>query len=121
MDEDWEQNEEARRARKVPEVEAILSSKPMKRLYTPRLVREESFNSKTNQAVLVVEVDYPEGTALAGRKILVFIGFDTFAQVFTPLQGCVDPSFARTRFAPVAQFRPDEYGWNLARTFAEAV
>ena len=59
----------------------------------------------------VLKVRYTGCTNFEGIKVLVYLGN------FDPPK-YLDPHFEDTYNSPIARFKPDNYGWILANTFA---
>lgn len=63
----------------------------------------------------VLKVRYYDATNFEGVKVMVYEG----KYPGSP-KGSLDPHFAETGVSPIARFRPDERGTQLACLFAEA-
>lgn len=67
----------------------------------------------------VVKIHYPDCTNYEGNKIMVY---DDAAEAMKLIQtGGVDPHFCEDHYSPVARFKPDEAGMNIALKFAESL
>ena len=71
------------------------------------VLRKESFTNAT-----LLRVKYSGCTNFEGEKLLVFMGD------FTP-QGDLDPHFEDDDKSPVARFKPNDLGYELAKVFCE--
>jgi hypothetical protein len=81
-----------------------------------RLIREELYTGQF--PVLVVEVEYPDAKNFEGRKIMVYRGFTSFAELEKTADSRIDPHFADDLASPIARFAPIVSGWLLACEFA---
>lgn len=64
----------------------------------------------------VLKVRYYDATNFEGVKVMVYEG-----EYPGYVKGSLDPHFAESGASPIARFRPDERGWQLACLFAEGL
>lgn len=81
----------------------------------------EYHNTTSGQQVLLLKVNYPDARNFEGDKILVYLGYTTVGQLLKATGNKLDPHFANVRTAPVARFKPDARGLDLARSFVRGL
>ena len=77
--------------------------------------RWKKLDARIFQNAYVVKVKYSDCTNFEGVKVLVFKG------QFVPLPEYLDPHFADNDRSPIARFKPDEDGWEMALEFARSL
>jgi hypothetical protein len=78
--------------------------------------RWELLEVKEFPHAFVLKVHYFDATNFEGVKVMVYEG-----EYISGTPTRLDPHFAEKGFSPIARFRPDERGWQLACLFAEAL
>ncbi len=81
-----------------------------------RILREKRINN-----FIILKINYTESTNYEGNKILVFKDH-SLLDIVNQKEG-IDPHFSdnSSLISPIARFRPDDEGWNLAVFLAENI
>lgn len=79
------------------------------------ILREESHPN-----ALVLLIAYPTAEELIS-KILVYYTTESSAYLINRFNGSLDPSLVGTHNAPIAEFQPNDIGWQLAGSFARTL
>ncbi len=79
-----------------------------------RILREKRVNN-----FIILKINYTESTNYEGNKILLFRNH-SLIDIINQKEG-IDPHFSDNSdlISPIARFKPDEEGWNMAVFFAE--
>lgn len=68
-------------------------------------------------AYLIVLVNYPDCTNYEGNKIMFYkTTYKEFSRKYR-----IDPHFCENCFSPIARFKPDDEGWQMALLLAHAL
>lgn len=79
-----------------------------------RILREKRVNN-----FIILKINYPDCNNYEGNKILLYKDC-TLLDIVNQKEG-IDPHFSDNKnlISPIARFKPDDDGWNMAVFFAE--